>query len=266
VRNGWRRAAALVAVLGPVALIGPRAGAHAFLQAQFPEDGQILDVATVPTVVRYDFNEDVVVDPAGFAIRDAEGAIVSGPASATGLPDAPRLEATPSDAGAAASPTTISVASSSPLAEGGYALETSTRSADGHQLVQAYGFRVGAAPQATNLPIQVDLPATNAGTSLTASVDGTSPGTRTVRVAVPDGVTGGEVRLTCRRAVGERTAKVRAPFIWRLRAPRDDGTAIATGYLPVPCAYTLRLTLNREFPASPTSYVTGPGRGLTIAP
>lgn len=246
----------LVAVAATVALVGTPAGAHAFLLGQFPKDGEILDVAPTPTVVGYDFNEAVSVDPAGFALRDAEGRTVSGPASVAGLPSsAPRPEEPrPGDA-VSLDPTRVSVTSSSPLAAGGYAIELSVRSIDGHQLVQAYGFAVGQVPQVTNTQVPVHVPAIGGGSPLAVTFDGSSPGSRTVRVPVPDGVTGGEVRLTCRREPGERIGKVRAPFLWRLGAPQD-GTATATGYLPVPCSYTLRITLERAFPASPTSYVT----------
>lgn len=55
-------APALVAVLP-----ADPAGAHAFLAAQFPADGQLLDAAAEPTTVRYEFNAPVTVEPAGLA-------------------------------------------------------------------------------------------------------------------------------------------------------------------------------------------------------
>jgi hypothetical protein len=185
------------------------------------------------------------------------------------------------------------VASTSALAAGQYALETSVRSGDGHQLVFAYGFAVG--PVAENAvaenavaenaaaenavaenaagdgsgagaAVPLELAAVDpGGAPLVAALSGTTTGARSVGVPVPAGVTGGEVRLTCRRAPGERVAKVRAPFVWKLAAPQD-GMATASGYLPVPCTYTVRITLERPFPASPVTYVAAPDHGLSITP
>lgn len=239
----------LVAVLASLALLAPPAGAHAFLTAQFPTDGQILDSSADPTSVAYDYNEAVTVDPGGFAIRDAAGTLVSGPASA-----------------GADAPDRVGVTSSAPLAPGRYALETSVTSKDGHQLVTAYGFAVGPEPSA-GAPTAVALelaPVAADGAPLAVSVDASAPGSRTVTVPVPQGVTGGQVRLTCRRGAGDRVPKVRAPFLWKLGDPAG-GVATATGYLPVPCAYTVRIVLERAFPASPSSYVTSPDHALAIA-
>ncbi len=264
----WWRGFVVLVLLGPLGLVGPSAGAHAFLLAQFPKDGEVVEEGSVPTTIQLDWNETVTVDPAGAAIRGADAAVLSGPASVTVIPAAPTSQPapTPSAGGAKSAPTRVSVTSTSALPVGRYALETSILSPDGHQLVQSYGFAVGDSPQVTGNQIPVVLdPANGVGAPLNVNIDGALLGARTLRVVVPEGVKGGQVRLTCRREAGERVAKVRAPFVWKLNAP-EGGTSSAAGYLPVACNYTMRITLDREFPASPLSYVTSPSRSLAVPP
>lgn len=223
------------------------AGAHASLSAQFPADGEVLAPSGEPTNVRYEFNEPVTVAPAGMAIRDGGGALVSGAAGTA--PDAAEV---------------ATVTSSAALAAGRYALETSVLSKDGHQLVFAYGFAVGPEQALPAAPLSLELAAADGVSApLAVGVDGAGPGRRTVTLPAADGITGGEVRLTCRRAAGERVAKVRAPFVWKLAAPQG-GTATASGYLPVPCTYTVRVVLERAFPAAPSLYVTAADRGFPV--
>lgn len=205
------------------------AGAHANIDGQSVRDGEVRAAKGTPSMFSVSFDQAVSAGASSMALRSANGSIVSGAARLT----------------SSGWSSTVSVTSRTALPKGRYALEFSVVSADGHPVTRAIGFGVGVStPSATPRSLSM-----HGGGD--ATISGARVGQRTIRVNMPAGSTGGQVKLTCQRSGG--AAKVRAPFIWDL-GPSRGGVATASGYLPVACTYTVAVTAERSFPLFPVTW------------
>lgn len=232
--------AATIPLLVPV-LVAPPASAHASVLDIDPNDGAVLDRSSAPTSVSVTFDEVVSITSSSLRVRNASGGVLTGAASRTIL------------SGGEEDHSRVSARTRRALPAGRFALEFSVTSQDGHQIARAFGFGVEVSTPASQRK-RIRLASSSSGAAPRVVISGTRVGARAIRVRMPAGTTGGQVQLTCNRE-GDAPAKVSAPFVWRLGAT-SDGVATARGYLPTPCRYTVTLTLDRPFPADPSSWRT----------
>ncbi|WP_370247452.1 copper resistance protein CopC [Nocardioides sp.] len=225
-------------LLSPLVATAP-ASAHATLVGRTPQDGAVLRVSSTPTTVSVTFDEEVTITPSSLRVRGPRGAVLSGNASLILLEgDQSRVQATTRKA----------------LPRGGYAVEYSIESADGHRLTQATGFGVGVSTPASSTA-RIALGSSSSGAAPRTTISGTRVGARSISVRMPADTNGGQVQLTCNRE-GSTAAKVGAPFVWEL-GRTVNGVATASGYLPTACRYTVVVTLSRPFPQAAGSWRTG---------
>lgn len=201
------------------------ASAHASAVGASISDGQVLSPSAAARTFTVRFNESVSANAGSMAVRSATGTVMSGAASGSSA---------------------ISVRTKSGLKPGRYALEYSVTSQDGHPVSRAIGFAVGV-----GTPAAAAKAVSMSSGSPRVTISGGRVGQRTIKVAMPAGGTGGEVRLTC-----QSRDKVRAPFIWQLSA-----SGSATGYLPMSCTYSVSVTVDRAFPRFPSTYTGSVGIG-----
>jgi methionine-rich copper-binding protein CopC len=178
--------------------------AHADLDSVSPAAGSVLQKA--PRTVSVTFNEAVTVAKSSVELLDATGKVVA-------------------RNGGAQTVQTVSVPVKS-LAKGRYVLRWAVTSADGHPVVAASAFSVGAT---TKTARSASLSFAGVDGTTTGRLDGARVGSRTITL---DGVSG-EGTLELRHPL------YKAPILWQLK--RSGTNMTATGVLPAPGSWQVTM-------------------------